>query len=96
MSAHSTLISLPHSELNSLANKLNKYGFAADVDTPVLSPEIAEWWCEKCTKYIKKFGYTGGEISKINNVYSPKYGTVYAIFDSRKRRNAEKQIAKFK
>lgn len=96
MSAFKTLKSMSHDDLTDLANKLNVKGFASGSDTPILGGVIAEKWCSRCTGYIKKFGYLGWGIKKINNGYSKEYGTVYAIYDLSRKSDAITGIAKFK
>jgi hypothetical protein len=96
MSAFATLRSMSQNDLNDLVQKLNEKGFASGFDTQMLSGEIVENWCSKCTGYIKTFGYEGWGIKKISNGYSPVHGTIYAIYDLSRKADAIIEIGKLK
>lgn len=66
--------------LQALIDKLTQDGFASDEDQVGLSSTMVERWGENCTRFLRTYGYTGGELVVDARYYS-HVGNIYVLFD---------------
>jgi len=71
-------------QINNLTHILNTEGYLSDESNKsCLSSVMIENWNDKCTNYIRNFGYVGGKLSCYAKYFSTK-GGIYLLFNTEK------------
>ena len=64
-----------------LVQVLNGKGIISDEDEPAcLSSTMVTGWSEECEEFLRKHGYTGGEINTCSKFFEA-HGQIYALYD---------------
>ncbi|UXY13613.1 hypothetical protein N8I74_09760 [Chitiniphilus purpureus] len=86
--AYQVLTTLDASEVERVAEQLNKTGFATDEDRLCLGSMLIEHWHAKCTSHLNAHGYTGGEL-RCAGKYYPNHSAIYVLYDSAMHAHAD-------
>ena len=84
MSSEETLNNLrewDNSLVQDVVDQLNKIGIVSDEDDQGFCSTWIEYWDDRCTNYLRQFGYQGDMLGQQGKFFAA-YGAVYALYDT--------------
>lgn len=75
------LAGIEPADVQALADRLNRLGWASDEDGLCLSSTLVERWTTECTALLRGQGYAGSDLMGIAQYFS-HCGAIYVLYDS--------------
>jgi hypothetical protein len=80
MSIYESLTNCDLEVVKDIIKHLNRHSVISDEDKYHIQSTLIENWTSDCTEYLKKYGYTGGNLECVGD-YFTNYGAAYALYD---------------